>query len=182
MDYIFLLGLVGSLIIVLGAAWPESKDVKRPTKSIKNWLLAIGGGCILFIYAVLNYQQGGSIFFVFLQALVAISSVLMMINASDKVDMIVITTIGFGLVIWSLYLFEGYNTIFFIFGLSGVGLGYALQMGTLRRSVALTLGSALVALFSYLEANWIFFWLNAFFVVFSMFYVYKGLINKRTRS
>lgn len=172
MDYIFFTGLIGSLVLVTGAAWPEAKDIRRPAKSFKNWVLAVGG-LLMFFYAMFGYQQGGPIFFVILQILVAITSILMMLNTDDRIDTAVITVSGLGLIIWSLYLFEGYNTIIFILGLIGVGLGYAFQMGTLRRSVALTVGSVLIALFSYIEVNWIFFWLNVFFAIFSMYYVIK---------
>jgi len=129
----------------------------------------------MLVYAIFNYQNGGAIFFVFLQALVIVSSILMMLNTSDRVDVPVIAISGLILIIWSVYLFEGYNTVFFILGLCGIGLGYAFQMGSLRRSVALVLGSALIALFSYIEASWIFFWLNVFFAVFSGYYLIKGL-------
>lgn len=178
MDYIFFTGIIGSIILVLGAAWPESKDVKHPTRSIKNWLFAIGGLILLF-YAIFGYQNGGPIFFVMLEILVAVSSVLMMLNTPDKIDIPILLVSSLGLIVWSLYLFEGYNTILFILGLCGVGLGYALQMGSLQRSVALTLGSALIAVFSYLEASWIFFWLNVFFSIFSAYYLYKGLTRHR---
>lgn len=181
MDYIFLAGLVGSLVLVTGAGWPETKDVTHPTKSLKNWFFAIGG-FIMLLYAIFSYQQGGPIFFVILEILVAISSVLMMLNTPDKIDTPIIVVSGLGLIIWSLYLFEGYNTVFFILGLCGIGLGYAFQMGTLRRSVALTLGSILIALFSYIEASWIFFWLNVFFAIFSGYYVYKGLVRQRAHA
>jgi len=181
MDYIFWTGLVGSLVLVTGAAWPEVKDVKYPAKSLKNWLFAIGG-FIMLLYAIFGYQQGGPIFFVMLEILVAISSVLMMLNTPDKVDAPILTISSLGLIIWSLYLFEGYNTVFFILGLCGIGLGYAFQMGTLRRSIALTLGSVLIALFSYIEASWIFFWLNVFFAIFSAYYVYKGLARQRVHA
>lgn len=181
MDYIFLTGLVGSLVLVTGAAWPEIKDVKHPTKSLKNWLFALGG-LIMLLYAVFGYQQGGPIFFVILEILVAISSILMMFNTPDKVDAPILTISSLGLIIWSLYLFEGYNTVFFILGLCGIGLGYAFQMGSLRRSVALTLGSILIALFSYIEASWIFFWLNVFFAIFSAYYVYKGFAHQRAHA
>lgn len=177
MDYIFLTGLLGSLVLVTGAAWPEIKEVNHPAKSTKNWLFAIGGAMML-LYAIFNYQQGGPIFFMMLEILVVIASVLIMLNTPDKVDTPIIAISGLGLIVWSLSLFEGYNTLFFILGLSGVGLGYAFQMGTLRRSVALTLGSVLIALFSYIEASWIFFWLNLFFAIFSAYYVYKGMIKK----
>lgn len=174
MDYLFFTGLIGSLTLVIGAAWPEARNVKHPTKSLKNWLFAIGG-LLMLLYAIFGYQQGGPIFFVILEIFVVMASILMMLNTPDKIDTPVIALSGLGLIIWSLTLFEGYNTVFFILGLSGIGLGYAFQMDTLRRSVALTAGSVLIALFSYIEASWIFFWLNVFFAIFSGYYVYKGL-------
>ncbi len=172
MDFTFLTGLVGSLVLVSGAAWPESKKLRHPVKSVKNWLFAVGG-LIMLIYAALGYAQGGPIFFLFLEVLVVIASVLMMLDTDDRLDLGVISVSGLVLIVWSLFLFEGYNTIFFILGLSGIGLGYAFKMGSLRREVALTLGSALIALFSYIEASWVFFWLNVFFAIFSAYYWYK---------
>lgn len=171
MDYNFYIGIVGSLILVTGAAWPIEK-VKHPIYSKKNWLFLIGG-LFMLVFSIIGYLQGGPIFFIFLQILVAVSSILMMANAPDKVDIPIITISGLGLIIWSLYLFESYNTIFFIIGLTGIGLGYTLQMGTVRRNLALTLGSILIAVFSYIEMNWIFFWLNTFFAAFSAYYVFK---------
>lgn len=182
MDYIFWLGIVGSLILVTGAAWPIPKGVKHPVKSAKNWLFAVGGA-FMFAYALLGYLEGGPVFFIFLQALVIVASVMMMLNVPDKYDIPILTITGLGLIVWSLYLFEGYNTVFFIIGLTGIGLGYALKMGTIRRVVALTLGSALIALFSYIEASWIFFWLNVFFALFSAYYVARGVMSyKRARA
>ncbi len=174
MDYIFLTGILGSLILVTGSAWPEIKEVDHPTKSIKNWLFAIGA-LIMLIFSTLGFQQGGPFFFIILQTFVIIASILMMFNVPEKIDTPILIISAIGLIIWSLYLFEDYNTIFFILGLCGVGLGYAFKMGTLRRSVALTLGSVLIAVFSYIEASWIFFWLNVFFAIFSAYYVYRGL-------
>lgn len=178
MNAIFILGLIGSLILVVGAAWPEIKDVKHPTKSLKDWLFAVGG-FIMLLFAICGYQQGDSIFFVILEILVVIASILMMLNTPDKFDAAVLSISSLGLIIWSLFLFEGYNTIFFIIGLCGIGLGYAFQMRTLRRSVALTLGSVLIALFSYIEASWVFFWLNTFFAIFSAYYVFRKIIFKK---
>lgn len=180
-NYIFLSGLIGSLVLVTGAAWPESKKTKHPAKSVKNWLFALGG-FIMLLYAIFGYREGGPIFFVILEILVAIASILMMLNTSDKIDTPIITVSGLALIIWSLYLFEGYNTVFFILGLCGIGLGYAFQMGTLRRGIALTAGSALIALFSYIEASWIFFWLNVFFALFSGYYVAKSFTGKKARA
>lgn len=177
MDLPFLTGLIGSLVLITGAAWPETK-VKRPTQSIKNWLFAIGG-LIMLVYSILGYQAGGPVFFVILESLVAVATVLMMLGTPDRVDTPIIGISGLVLIIWSLTLFEGYNTVFFILGLTGVGLGYALEMGSIQRDSALTAGSLLIALFSYIEASWIFFWLNLFFAIFSGYYLYKGLTKKR---
>jgi hypothetical protein len=176
MNYTFLTGLIGSIVLVAGAAWPDIKT-NQPTRSIKDWLFFIGGLAML-VYAILGYQQGGSIFFVILEIFVVLTNILMMLNTSDRFDASVITIGGLGFIIWSLYLFQGYSTILFILGLSGVGLGYAFQMGTLRRNLALTIGSILIVLFSYIETNWVFFWLNLFFAIFSTYYIYKKLCRK----
>ena len=172
----FLTGLAGSLILITGAAWPEGKTAKAPAKSIKNWLFAVGALTML-AYAILGYQQGGQIFFVILEILVVVASVLMMLNTNDRTDAAIITISGTALIIWSLYLFEGYSTIIFILGLIGIGLGYAFKMKTLRRDICLTLGSMLIAIFSYMEPNWIFFWLNVFFALFSGYYMVRHLIR-----
>jgi len=178
MAHIFITGLIGSLVLVTGAAWPESKDIKHPTKSTKNWLFAIGG-LIMLLYSFLNFQQGGPVFFVILEILVGVSSILMMLNTPDSIDTPILSVITLGLIIWSLYLFENYNTIIFILGLCGIGLGYAFEMGTRRRNIALLLGSFLIALFSYFEESWIFFWLNVIFAMFSAYYLYQVLIHPR---
>lgn len=174
MDYIFLTGLLGSLVLVAGAAWPENKVQKSPVKSTKNWLFAIGG-LIMLIYSIFGYQIGGSVFYVFLELLVCLASILMMLNVRDSIDTPIIVVSALGLIGWSLYLSQGYSTIIFITGLCGIGLGYALKMGSIKRDIALTLGSALIALFSYIEASWVFFWLNIFFALFSGHYLLKNL-------
>ncbi len=172
MDYIFYTGLIGSLVLVSGAAWPEGKKISHPAKSLKNWLFFLGG-LIMLAYAILGYLNGGPIFFLILELLMVLSGLMMMLNIPEKINTPIISICALSLIIWSFYLFEGYNTIFFIVGLSGVALGYGFKMGTLRRNLALTLGSTLIALFSYIEASWIFFWLNMFFAVFSAYYLYK---------
>ncbi len=171
MDLTFLTGLIGSFILVAGAAWP-SKKTKHPTKSIKNWLFAIGG-IIMLLFAIMGYLEGGNIFFVFLEVLIVIATILMMLDFNDKIDTIVLTITGAILIGCSLKFFEDLNTIYFILGLTGVGLGYAFDNETPRRNIALTCGSALIAYFSFLEPNWTFFWLNAFFAIFSGYYLVK---------
>ncbi len=173
MDIPFLTGLFGSLILILGAAWPTPKKQMHPAKSTKNWLFAIGG-LIMLIYAILGFQAGGAIFFVILEILVLFASILMMLNVPDKYDLPLISVVGLALIVWSLFLFEDYNTVFFVLGLIGIGLGYASKMGSLHRDIALTSGSALIAYFSYQEASWIFFWLNLFFAIFSFYYLVKN--------
>lgn len=180
MTLAFITGIIGSLILVAGAAWPESKDISHPMKSTKDWLFAIGG-FVLLLYSILLYLDGGSIFFVILEILVVISSVLMMLNTPDKIDAAIISISGSGLIIWALYLFEGYSTLVFILGLSAIGLGYAFQTATLRRVLALTLGAVLIAIFSYIEASWVFFWLNVFFALFSTYYIYKFIFRNKNR-
>jgi len=68
--------------------------------------------------------------------------------------------------------------VIFVFGLMVLGFGYAFRMGTLRRYVALVMGSATLAWFSFLEFNWIFFGLNIFFAIFSGYYLIKNIIMR----
>lgn len=174
-----IVGILGSLILVAGAAYPLEKRVaKHPAHSIKNWLFAVGG-LVMLMYAILDYMAGGTIFFVILQLFINSTSILMMFNTPDRFDEIFVPVVGLGMIAWSLTLFEGYNTMFFIIGLAGIGLGYALTTGTFRRNAALTAGSALIALFSYIEQSWIFFWLNIFFALFSAYYAVELWRKKR---
>ena len=174
MDLIFLLGILGGLTLVAGAAWPVHA-VDHPIKSTKNWLFA-AGGLIMLLFSLLDYHfNGAPIFFVFLQILVNVSSVLMMANSDDRIDTAVIALAGGGLTVWSLSLFEDYSTIVFILGLVGIGIGYALENGTLKRNLTLVIGSILIAVFSYLGESWIFFWLNVFFAGFSSYWVIRLL-------
>jgi hypothetical protein len=172
MNLILLQGILGALILVSGAAYPIKKE-KHPLQSTKNWLFAIGG-LMMLIYASLNYiYNDGAVFFILLQGLVNVSSIFMLSNTSERYSSPIIISLALLLIIWSLTLFEGYNTLFFIIGLSGIALGYVLKAGTFRRNLALTLGSILLATFSYLAADWVFFWLNVFFAVFSGYYSLK---------
>lgn len=173
----FLTGIFGSIVLVAGAALPENKKATHPMQSAKNWCFAIGG-LIMLIYSILAYLEGGSVFFILFEVLIVIATVLMILDADDKVDIPVISISGIALVVLSLYWFEDYSTIIFIFGLTAVGLGYALKINTIRRDLALTVGSALIALFSYFAGDWIFFWLNVFFSLFSGYYLLRKLVKK----
>ncbi|MBT4917759.1 hypothetical protein HN709_04375 [Candidatus Peregrinibacteria bacterium] len=169
----FLTGLIGSLILVTGAAWPEKPSKKHPVTSIRNWLFTIGSSTML-VYSILGYINGGLIFFVFLQGMIGIASLLMMVDASSKIEVPIISTTTVILIIWSLYLLDTLHTTLFILGATGIALGYTFGMGTFRRNIALTIGSIFLVIFSYIEQSWIFFWLNIFFAIFSSYYAVKS--------
>jgi len=78
MDTTFLVGLFGSLVLIAGVAYPL-KSVSHPARSTKNWLFTAGNAS-MFLYAYLNFLAGGSVFFIYLQVLIAVSTVLMMLN------------------------------------------------------------------------------------------------------
>jgi hypothetical protein len=146
--------------------------VKHPAKSTKNWLFAVGA-LFMLVYASLNYLAGGEIFYIFLQIFANFSSVLMLSNVRENISTPLVVGAGVLMLIWSLTLLEDLNTIFFILGLTGIAYGYVMPAATFRRNLALTLGSALIAVFSYITGTWIFFWLNAFFAIFSGYYAWK---------
>ncbi|MBN2307073.1 hypothetical protein JXD20_03750 [Candidatus Peregrinibacteria bacterium] len=172
-NYILLTGLTGALTLVVGAAWPEEKG--KALDSTKDWLFAFGA-LFMLAYAMLNYFfAAGSIFFILLELMVIVASVLMMLDTSDRIDTMVLTLFGLAFIVWSVLLYEGINTIYFIIGLTGVSLGYAFDMGSIRRFLALTVGSILIAIFSYLVGDMIFLGLNAFFALFSAYYLVKIL-------
>jgi len=181
MNVSLLVGMVGSCILVAGSAWPERATKTAAHASVKNRLFALGGIAML-IYAMLQYQEGGHVFFIFLQCLIVAASVLMMIDTNDKFDIGVLTLLGGGLITWSLFLFDNYFIITFIVGMIGIGLGYTLKAGSIARNVALCTGSALIAIFSFHEASWVFFWLNVFFFIFSGYYGIKMISQRTARS
>jgi len=140
--------------------------------------LFAAGGCILFLYAVLDYFYGnGTLFFAILEILAIVSSVLMLSDISEKTSKNIISVIGGILVLWSLFLMKDYSVAIFIVGLILISLGYVSASGTAKRNLFLALGSILIALFSYLGSAWVFFWLNVFFAGFSGYY-YVKLIKK----
>jgi len=173
MDSTFLIGLTGSLILLIGSAWPAEK-VKLPYKSTKNWLFGIGSW-IMLVYAIVGYLSWGAVFFIFMEILVAISCILMMLPSRDRLNSIIIGGSGIVLIIWSLFLFQNYRTILFVAGMAILGIGFASRLWSQRRNIALTLGSIFVAIFSYTEASRIFFGMNTFFALFSLYYTIKGM-------
>ncbi|MFA6255868.1 MAG: hypothetical protein WC606_01670 [Candidatus Absconditabacterales bacterium] len=169
MDLSFLAGIVGSVILLIGAAWPVEKT-KDPMKSVKNWLFAIGS-FVLLLYAIFGYFAGGPVFFIVLELFVLLAATLMMLNTNDRLDTRVISIAGILLIIRSLFLFQGPSMVLFIVAFIILALGYAYDMHSIRRYLGLTLGGALISLSSYLDASRIFFWLNVFFAAFSLIYL-----------
>jgi hypothetical protein len=105
----------------------------------------------------------------------------MMLNVDDRIDTPITIAAAIGLIAWSIYLSQGYATIIFILGLVGIAMGYELKGGTVKREVALVAGSVLIAIFSYLSAGWIFFWLNVFFAAFSALQIWNLQKGKKHR-
>ncbi len=159
MDLRFIIGLLGSLLLIIGVA--------TPTQKTKNILFAAGNTC-MFAYALLGYLAGGPVFFLILQIFVAISTVSMLLKIRDAYDTPLLAITGFALVLWSLSLFEGYSTALFVVGLALLGIGFAMDTGTLKREVALMIGSVVIAVFSFLMSDWIFVGLNTLFAVLSL--------------
>ena len=172
-SFTLLTGLTGALTLVLGAAWPEEKG--KPIYSTKNWFFVLGS-LLMLGYALLNYFfADGYAFFILLVLISIAASVLMMMDLSDRINTIVLSLFGLILIATALFLKEDSNTIYFIVGLTGVGLGYAFNMGTIRRFLALVTGSIFISVFSYFAGDMIFLGLNAFFALFSAYYLVKIL-------
>ncbi|MEZ4932300.1 MAG: hypothetical protein R2788_09295 [Saprospiraceae bacterium] len=168
-------GIAGSLLLVIGAAWPEKKSINNPRDSIKNWMFLIGN-LIMLGYALLQYLQNGVVYFVLLEILIFIATILMMLNFKDKWKAISVGISGVFLTGWALLLFDKMHVLIFITGLITVGLGYVFENNTLRRDVALTVGSLLIVAYSLMEEEWVFFWLNLFFSIFSGYYLIRKLM------
>ncbi len=173
-----LIGIIGSIILVIGAAWPV-KTTGHPALSTKNQLFAVGNMC-MFTHSIVNYFNGGEVFFVLLQILIAVSTVLMLLNTNDTFDATLLSFAGACLVTYSFFLFRDYTTIIFVLGLVTLGTGFAFNMKSIWRQVALAIGSVLIAVFSFLVRDPIFLWLNVFFAVFSFYHAWrlKSLVSQ----
>lgn len=161
----FLTGLIASLILVLGSAWPANK--------IKDRFFLVGNFGML-AYAILGYLSGSPIFYVFLELLCATSSVLFMLQVREKNSTRLIIALAAALLLASIYLLEGTNTIFFILGLTALAIGFTTR-SEIKRQSAFIMGCILISAFSYIENSMIFFWLNTVFGLFSAYYLLKAL-------
>ena len=154
MDYRLLIGILGSAILVAGIANTDQRA--------KNILFAIGNA-YMFLYALVGYLTGGPIFFLILQIFIALSTLCMLLKVPDTYDTPILAVGGLALVGWSLSLFQDYTTAIFVVGLALLGIGFAMESGTLKREMALMIGSIVIAVFSYLMRDWVFVGLNVLF-------------------
>lgn len=159
MDARFAIGLIGSLLLVTGVATTSAR--------LKNGLFAIGNACML-AYALVGYLDGGPIFFLILQMFIALSTISMLLNIPDRYATPLLGLCGLVLIAWSLSLFEGYSTVVFVTGITLLGIGFAMDASTMKREVALMMGSAVIAVFSILMHDWIFTGLNILFAGLSL--------------
>lgn len=191
MELFSVIGITGSIIIVVGAIYPI-EVTKVPVRSVKNRLLTLGT-LILLLYASVGYLSWLSVFFInirleflifiYLEILVVIASILMMVNTNDRRDTWIIGGLGIALLIWSRFLLQWRSMSLFIVAFTILSLGYAFDMHSVRRYIALTIGGLLIALSSYLAASRIFFGLNIFFALFSLYYAFRlHRIYKRSPS
>ena len=166
-----IVGTIGLLILAIGAAWPVERTTE-PMLSRKNIFFAIGN-IFMFGYSLMNYFEGGSIFFILLQTLIIVSTILMFLKTDDKLDAAILACIGAALTTYALFLFQDFTTVIFVLGLVILGIGFAFDMLSMWRQVALTAGSVLIAIFSLIEGNQIFLWLNVVFAAFSGFHALR---------
>lgn len=159
MDERLWIGWLGAFILVTGAATASSER--------KNRLFALGNLC-MFTYALLGSLQGGPVFFLILQSFILLATVCMLLKVPESSAAPVLAMGGVLLVVWSLLLFRDFTTFIFVVGLMLLGIGFALRSGTVRREVAFMLGSAVIALFSFLMGEWVFFVLNILFTTLSL--------------
>ena len=177
MDVTFYIGILGSFLLLIGAAYPLEKT-KKPVFSVKNRFFAIGS-LIMLLYAIAWYLTWGSVFFIYLELLIILACFLMMFDTNDTIDTWIISAAGVVLLVRSLSLFQWRSMLLFIVAFVILGLGYTYDMHTVRRYIGLTLGGALIALSSYLDASRIFFRLNIFFALFSLIYMFRVIYKNR---
>ena len=165
-DSIFLTGLISSIVLVIGSAWPERKE--------KNWIFAAGNFGMLGYASLAFFLNDNPIFFVLLEMLCSSASALTLFKVREKISMWIILIGGLALLTWSYFLFEDSTTVFFILGLVALALGF-ISKNPLKKNLVFLIGCILISTFSFLKGDMIFFWLNAIFGLFSGFYLLKEL-------
>lgn len=159
MDERLWIGWLGALILVTGAATVSSER--------KNLLFALGNAC-MFTYALLGSLRGEPVFFFILQSFILLATVCMFLKVPESSATPILAIGAILLILWSLSFSQDYATAIFVVGLGLLGIGFAMHSGTRRREVALMAGSAVIAVFSFLVREWVFFVLNILFAVLSL--------------
>ena len=171
MDLTFLIGIIGAIILTIGAAWPIEKT-NVPTKSVKNWLLVVWS-LIMLLYTIFWFINGGWIFYLYSEILIGIAAILMMITTKERMNLRIISTLWLLMIILSIISFPGFPALLFMIAFIILSLGYVSGMHSRNRYLWLGIWGLLIALSSYLGASRIFFWLNTLFGLFSLYYLTK---------
>lgn len=175
-----IVGIVASTFLVIGALLPDAPNV-HPARSLKNQCFAIGN-IGMIAYAWMRFLEGGSVFFLFLEAMMMLSTILMLTNAHERLSQMLILPTGMLFSLAALLIDIELATLLFVIGLTVVSIGFISRGGTLRRSIFLTLGSGLVAVFSAIQHDVVFLWMNAFFALFSLYHVGKIVLISRQKQ
>jgi hypothetical protein len=177
MELAFFSGIIGSVILLIGAIWPIERTTIA-TRSIKNRLFAIGS-FVMLLYTIFGYLNGGPVFYIVLELMVMLAIILMFLQTNERMSTGLIGIAGILLMVRSRIFFQWPSMLLFILAFTVLALGYAYQIRTARRFFVLAIGGGLISLSSYLDASWIFFWLNTFFAIFSLFYALKLMSEKK---
>ena len=160
------IGVLGSIVLLLASGLHYSK------KNIKKYLFTIGN-LLMFAYAILNFIDGGSIFFIYLQILINFSSLLLWLNIKDKYDQPLVLSLGAILTYFALTINLDYLTLTFVIGIITLALGFSTDTKKPTHNLFLLAGSLLIAIFSFFQKDLIFLILNAFFALFSLKNLYQ---------
>lgn len=163
------LGILGSLVLTVGAALPEASSKKVASYKVpKNLILSLGN-LMIITYAILNYLiSDASPLYVFLEGLILLATIFMLLDIPDRVEIpavIIATLAALGLSFWWS---QDLSVWWFVLGLGGVSLGFILPPTGSIRSIAFTVGSGFICIFSFLHSDWVFFGLNLAFALVSV--------------
>lgn len=150
MSLSFIIGVVGAVCTVIGAGWPD-KVPKKPRFSVKNRLFFVGN-TLVFCYSVLLAREGGTVFFLYLESVVMLGTILMMTTIPKIYNVIATSVLGLFFVFRVLLGTQDRQTLIFVVGLTGLTIGFVSPAATLQREGALTLGSIGVAIYSYVTS------------------------------
>lgn len=173
MDLATVIGIIGWVLLVIGAAYPREKVVAN-AKSVKNWLFSIGSW-LLLVYALMGYLAGGPVLLLGVEVMIVLGCIMMLLDIKPMMARWIVSILWVILLVRAFTSLWGIDTMMlFILGGAALGLGYVSPMESLWRNLALTIGGILAIIFSYLGASRILFWLN---VGFAAFCLYSTILN-----